>query len=269
MKYEVLLAQRSPNSAFAPGAHVFPGGAVDATDLAPFADSPTPGCIWNGQRLAGALAKLDVPTAIAHVLAAVRETLEEVGIAIGMRDMNGKSVMPDGARSMRSAMHDGMPFVHVMREHGVGIELADLAYTSRWVTPAGARRRFDTRFFVAVALPECEPRPDGVELVSAGWWTPVEALAAARHCEIGLALPTFKNVEALLSSTSFELVSESLANLETVDTTTPKVRFSDGEYDVRLPGEPGYDDVEFGALTDGAPLPGIGKGFLPIRGRHV
>ena len=32
---EVLMLQRSPNLAFMPGAHVFPGGALDAADDSP------------------------------------------------------------------------------------------------------------------------------------------------------------------------------------------------------------------------------------------
>ena len=68
---EILLLERSGAMAFAGGATVFPGGAVDAADRVLAATTP-------GAEL------LDPDDAAARV-AAVREALEESGLVVGVK----------------------------------------------------------------------------------------------------------------------------------------------------------------------------------------
>jgi 8-oxo-dGTP pyrophosphatase MutT (NUDIX family) len=74
--FEVFMVQRSNKSSFMPGAHVFPGGAVDPED------HDHPGDLSAEEaadRFGGAL---DGRTALAHLVAAAREVHEEVGVEL-------------------------------------------------------------------------------------------------------------------------------------------------------------------------------------------
>jgi glyoxylase-like metal-dependent hydrolase (beta-lactamase superfamily II)/8-oxo-dGTP pyrophosphatase MutT (NUDIX family) len=111
----------------------------------------------------------------------------------------GLHVFPGGAVDLVDAA--GLPpddeLAHVaaaIRElaEEVGVVLAgdDLVPLSRWVTPPGSARRYDTRFFVA-------QMPDGVEIVADPrevadhrWLNPREALAEMAADRIDLWPPT-------------------------------------------------------------------------------
>ena len=67
---EVLMTVRSRNMTFAGGMAVFPGGRVDPADYA------------LGEEVAAASGL--APDEAAHQIAAVRETLEETGLALGL-----------------------------------------------------------------------------------------------------------------------------------------------------------------------------------------
>src|SRR5205085_8890565 len=86
----------------------------------------------------------------------------------------------------------------LQEEAGVAIEdeSAPVPF-SRWITPAEAKIRFDTRFFVAAAPPGAEPWPDGSECVDARWIRPADALAAHRREELLLVFPTLKHLQQL------------------------------------------------------------------------
>ena len=63
-----------------------------------------------------------------------------------------------------------------------GIELSepdDLVPFSRWITPPQVKIRFDTWFFLAQLPAGANPTVDGNEVVSARWYEPAAALAAA------------------------------------------------------------------------------------------
>src|SRR5689334_21826809 len=78
--FEVLLLLRRSTLDFSPGAHVFPGGAVDEADRAPEVAA------WcTGHTDASASAALGLPSGgLAYFVAAVRECLEEAGLALGV-----------------------------------------------------------------------------------------------------------------------------------------------------------------------------------------
>jgi 8-oxo-dGTP pyrophosphatase MutT (NUDIX family) len=72
---EILLVERSSRLAFAGGATVFPGGKVDPADRAL--------AVHEMARKAREGAGLD-PEDVAGRIAAVRETLEETGLLVGL-----------------------------------------------------------------------------------------------------------------------------------------------------------------------------------------
>lgn len=75
-------------------------------------------------------------------------------------------------------------------EAGVALAPADLVPFSRWVTPEGLPKRFDTWFFAAAA-PPADVQVDGFEIEEHRWMLPQAALAARHAGEIELPPPTF------------------------------------------------------------------------------
>ena len=65
---EVLMTRRSMTASFAPGAHVFPGGGIDAADAAAHAQST---------RRAG-----QTDLHLTQAIAAIRESFEELGVLL-------------------------------------------------------------------------------------------------------------------------------------------------------------------------------------------
>jgi 8-oxo-dGTP pyrophosphatase MutT (NUDIX family) len=160
------------------------------------------------------------------------------------RVLGGAWVFPGGSVDAAEGGNDEPHRAAAVRElrEEAGIELPDpgaLVEFSRWITPEVVRRRFDTRFFLVPAPEGAEPRPDGVETVDSGWFTPRGALDAHDRGEIELVFPTIKTFEQLAAfGTADELLS--WARGRRVEPVQPKV-VGDGETArIVLPGEPGY-----------------------------
>jgi 8-oxo-dGTP pyrophosphatase MutT (NUDIX family) len=143
---EVCMLRRPGRSSFAPGAFVFPGGAVDASD-------------GTGDA--------------AYVVAGVREVLEEVGILIG-RGANGGGDGDLAARigAARSKLLAGGDLVETLTEHGLVIAPERLVYIGHFITPPREGRRYDTRFFALAATGDQEVRVHAAEAVEGGWHRP-------------------------------------------------------------------------------------------------
>jgi 8-oxo-dGTP pyrophosphatase MutT (NUDIX family) len=125
------------------------------------------------------------------------------------RFMGGAWVFPGGAVDRADEADDGPHRATAVREleeeadvHGV--EAGTLVAYSRWITPAEVKIRFDTRFFLAMAPPGAQPRPDGAETVDARWHAPPDALAAHYQGELMLVFPTIKHLEQLAGFASAE-----------------------------------------------------------------
>lgn len=123
---EVLMGQRGAGAVFMPSKFVFPGGAVDPEDGAlPLSSDLSPVC-------AARLGSEGGCTADALIGAALREMLEEAGLALGHA---GKAALPNGWEGFAA--------------RGVVPSAAGLRFIFRAVTPPMRSRRFDARFFLA------------------------------------------------------------------------------------------------------------------------
>ncbi len=103
-------------------------------------------------------------------------------------------VFPGGAVEESDGGDMRITAIRETREE-TGISIDDpsrLVLTSRWITPAGAPKRFDTWFYLAKADHGTEATFDGNEAVDALWITPDRALA-----ELKMVFPTIRNLEAL------------------------------------------------------------------------
>ena len=238
---EVLLVQRASKLAFAANAWVFPGGRVDRDD----ADDAE----RVGRNLgdAEASATLGVESGgLAWWFAAVRETLEEVGMLLGTPSVD-VSLLP----ALRAALdRDSETFTDLLVEHDITLDLGALHDVARFVTPVGPARRFDTRFFLAAAPAEQEPHPDDAEIIAHRWVSPATAVAEWRAGELTLMAVTHRMLSCL---DRFPTAAAAVARAaEQAEPARLRVDDPEGEYIVYLPSDPGYDtaelEIEHGAI---------------------
>jgi 8-oxo-dGTP pyrophosphatase MutT (NUDIX family) len=239
---EVLLLERHLDSDFAGGALVFPGGKVDQRDR--HLDAAR----WTGRAPKAWRDRLGTDTdaeARGILVAAVRETFEEVGVLLAT-DEEGEPITADQLRtpSFREARRrlcsreERWDWHGWLEDQALVLDLRAVEFWSWWVTPEGQHKRFDTRFFLAVLPPGQAPSQDDVEATSIGWWRPQDALDAAERGEVTIIFPTRRNLEALLPYGSAEEARRA-AREDQVDTRRiqPTIVRVEGELFVQHPYE--------------------------------
>ena len=211
------MVRRVRSAAFMGDAHVFPGGALDDCDRGPLAALAVR---WHGD-----------PAELPWRAAALRELAEEAGVFI--TDPPGVRVEGQGADLYRG-----------LAEAGAVLDADGLAYFSNWVTPRGAPRRFDARFYAAAVAPGTQAGADRTEVTEACWVEPAEALRHAAGGEWRVEFPTRKHLEALASHPDAAAVLAAAPGVGKVARVEPRLAFEDdGRWRVLLPGEPGYEEA--------------------------
>jgi 8-oxo-dGTP pyrophosphatase MutT (NUDIX family) len=89
---------------------------------------------------------------------------------------------------------------------GEPLDLEKLVWTSRWITPKGSPKRFDTYFFLTLVGRDVVAKADEREAVDITWISPAEAI---QRRDFPLVFPTLKNLEALVGFQSAEELIES------------------------------------------------------------
>lgn len=220
---ETLLLRRGERNDQSSGAWVFPGGLLDAQDR-----EAHDCCAGLAPEHADAALGL-TEGALDYFVAAVRECFEEAGLLLAraangeivpMHDEQGQAMGP-----WRSRLHRGEATIsEFCATFGLTLAVDELAYHTRWVTPAIRPKRWDTRFFFAVAPQGQESAHDEVELVEQLWLTPDEALA--RGDDLKLLNPT-KTTLSLM--TRFRSAAEVMAHVRTPRTEALAMpRIADG-----------------------------------------
>jgi 8-oxo-dGTP pyrophosphatase MutT (NUDIX family) len=182
---EVLVLRRSPQSRFLPGYVAFPGGAVDREDEA------------HAERWFGDPGE-------AHRAAAVRELVEEVGLATVVGGMVGAPAVD--------------PFGPVDTSPPRADQLHEIAH---WIAPPEVPVRFDARYFVLDSPNGLEPVPDGREADLAWWTSPAVLLSEWEAGDHKLYWPTYLT---LLHVAACSRASDMLAlRFETRDPTEDEV----------------------------------------------
>ena len=177
---EVLMLQRTQNAAFLGGAYVFPGGSLDPQD----SDMHRVVGLTEAQ----ANERLQLASgAIAYYVAAIRECFEEAGILLA-RTRNGDPVTAGRAEQLTHWRKK--PFRELLEAEDLYIPAGDLAYFGHWITAPGRSRRFNARFFVALAPQGQRGSNDANETVHDVWITPREALERGARGEIELVNAT-------------------------------------------------------------------------------
>ena len=178
---QVLMIQRTPTAAFLGGAYVFPGGALDTADTDP--------------RLVSRVRDLpseDPP--VAYWIAAIRECFEEAGVLLAC-NADGQLLSPERAAAL--AHWRNRPFIELLESEDLYIPAGELAYVGHLVTAPKRPRRFDTRFFVALAPEGQEGSHDEGETVHSLWIAPREALERGAKGEIELVYATQHTLKEL------------------------------------------------------------------------
>jgi 8-oxo-dGTP pyrophosphatase MutT (NUDIX family) len=200
---EVLMGRRRSDLAFG-GAWVFPGGAVeeidhdeDLTRTAGLEDGP-----WRA--------------------AAARETAEEVGIFLTVDPVVVNASL-QGVQVYRHVSSSGTRFAYEA-----------LRYVSNWVTPEGAPRRFDTRFFVAEAPFGSSVGALADEFDEAEWVRPGAALREYAAGSRRMILPTVAHLDFLRP---FAQVADALAGADAADVrrVEPRIVRRNGVLEVEVP----------------------------------
>lgn len=196
---EVFLLLRNARSAFAGDCYVFPGGALEEYDR-----HPGVAAICRGPTDEEASARLGVEKGgLAYWHAAMRECFEESGLLLAV-DERGEFFSADGpatvARfaSYRKAVYGGtLRLMDICRQEGLRLAADKLDYFSHWITPKGAPRRYDTRFFVGLAPPCQEALHDNGETVAHTWIRPEDALDRYANGEFKLMRPTIATLKTI------------------------------------------------------------------------
>lgn len=194
--FEVYMLRRLDSARFAPGAHSFPGGVLDAPDydVASAAIHALPGglTVTALHERVLALPGFDPPdptTTGALLVCAVRELFEEAGVLLVREETGGLLPLDNEARwaAAREDLLAGvLPFGRLLSEDNLTIAPDDLIYFSHWITPEASRIRFDTHFFLGLLPPGQMATHWAGEMAAGEWLTPREGLA--RHARGALPM---------------------------------------------------------------------------------
>lgn len=237
---QVLLLKRHSKSKVLGGAFVFPGGKLDALDVqvdpADLDQSPS--------ALQQALAEdgLDEATACGLHVAALRETFEECDLLLHGPDWGVQD--SDWARNrLRERLSAGESFLQAMSQAGLRpLPTQQLHPWSRWITPRRPSmmdRRFDTRFFVAIAPDDQQARHDDHEITEALWLQPNEAMRRYWDNELMLApvqLMTLMQVGRWSTAAQVMQAARSRQPMHVL----PEPHDVDGQRVLCYPGDPGH-----------------------------
>jgi 8-oxo-dGTP pyrophosphatase MutT (NUDIX family) len=174
---EVLMLQRHAGASFMPNVWVFPGGMTEPDDRE--------------------LATIDLDV---MKITAIRETFEESGVWLGGN--------LEEVERVRVQLHAGeLTFRELLAASPVSLD--QLVYTSRWITPVGVPKRFDTWFFLAHVARDAVASAELRETTAVQWIRPGEALAKHAAKEMQMVFPTLRNLEALVGFESAQALMDS------------------------------------------------------------
>jgi len=130
---KVLLGRRHQRHRFLPGKFVFPGGRIEPSDRLMAVSAAL-----HERHIAKLMRRMRRPSmakSAAFALAAVRETYEETGLMLGVRQAGPIAAPPGPWEAFATA--------------GIAPDLSAVHFVARAITPPKRPLRFDSRFFAA------------------------------------------------------------------------------------------------------------------------
>lgn len=177
-----------PARGFFGGLWVFPGGGVEPIDETPLA--------------AAAVSMPDGALDRKWRAAALRETVEEIGLAITSAPWDGPLVEAGEA-----------VFDRVLA-HGTTLDGRRLRLLSQWVTPEWAPSRFDVRFYLTTVTGDPPLKAQPEEVIDVAWITPRAALSRCQRDEWAMVTPTIHHLEWLAVHATPEQAWEAAAGTQ-------------------------------------------------------
>src|SRR5262249_195937 len=135
-----------------------------------------------------------------------------------------------------------------LTERGLRLDLEALHPLSRWITPVGEGRRYDTRYFVAIAPAGQDGAHGGPGTMASFWGTPAGIPRARDAGEVQLAPATDRTLAELGAFRSSEEVL-AFAQTSSLEPICPllvrhAVAGSEDTLALTLPGDPAHDVTE-------------------------
>lgn len=221
---QVLMTRRSMQASFAPGAYVFPGGAVDPQDHEAAATA--------GFRPGHA------PHWRAAALAAIRECYEELGILLAYRADGQPAQASDVARLRRDA-----PFYAQCQALGLRPAADATWLLAHWITDRDLPKRFDVPFWVARMPVNQEPVADEQEQFEPAWVSPADALARHAQGAFNMVFPTVRTLQRLQLHTNVEQVLQACAGEQPLFVSCPRAGLRQGKEARFMEHEPPYGEL--------------------------
>jgi 8-oxo-dGTP pyrophosphatase MutT (NUDIX family) len=217
---QLLMVERSASMTFAGGAAVFPGGRIDPADYE------------LAERLDPDADRDDLGARIA----AVRETLEETGLVVGV----DRAVTLAEAHAARELLCAQGALAPVLERHGWRLVPEALTYFARWRPKHRHMRIFDTRFFLAdLGTGAVDLLVDATENTHLFWAGAAEALTLADTGKIKIIFPTRRNLERLAQFATFA-AAKAQAEAIPAQTITPFMATRGGRPWLCIPPDAGY-----------------------------
>ena len=214
---EVFMLRRTISAAFAGGMYVFPGGRVDEAD---------------GEGDA------------AYAMAAVRECFEEAGVLFAYDERGELVTLSDAATRerfgrYRAGLNAGTTgLLDVLGAENLRVAADRLTYFSNWITPVGAPRRYDTRFFVAEAPAGQEALHDNRETIHHLWIAPGAALDRYHSGEFKMRTPTVTTLKDFAEYDSVAGLIAAMRARRDIPAILPRIHQSGQRL---FPGDAGYE----------------------------
>jgi recombination protein RecT len=206
---EVLMTRRSASASFAPGAYVFPGGAIDAADSAMHAIAARRSTQGDMQ--------------LTQAIAAIRESFEELGVLLA-RHADGRPADDADIATLRR----DQPFAAQCEVRGLTLAADQVYLLAHWVTDRDLPRRFDVPFLVARMPAGQRPVADEAEQFEPVWVRPADALARHQAGDFFMIFPTLRTLERLQQFKSVTDVLEACAGEQPLWTSCPRAGFLHG-----------------------------------------
>lgn len=231
---EVFMVRRHVQSEFVPDVYVFPGGSVQASDIA-------------AERAPGLCAESADSGAMLGAgfrAAAIRELFEEAGALIARRDGSPLRVTEDDLprfKAYRDRLNSRAGTLQgIVEAEGLTLATDTLLRWAHWITPEAWPKRFDTHFFLVETPDGQEPAHDALEVTQSAWVTPEEALGRFERGDFPIVFATIHQLHEL---TGIASIAEARARFtgKTPHTIMPRIVKRDGADVILMPGEP--DDV--------------------------
>jgi recombination protein RecT len=229
------MTRRSLTASFAPGAFVFPGGALDVAD---------------GSILAQQLSRSRATQSAeqrAFTVASIREAFEELGVLLAYRADGRLAGQADINRLSRARDAD---FLADVQAAGLTLAVDHVHFLCHWITDRDLPKRFDARFFAA-RMPEGQtPVADETEQTEPVWVSPNEALARHERGEFSMIFPTIRTLRWMGRFASIDALLSACAEERPLFVSSPRAGYLKGVVERYSEHEAAYGELQM-VVPDG------------------